>query len=153
MSEILLDLDTLVVRPKIAIDGLHYEILSPDEVPVITSHRLAAKGKRMEALMGSANLSKAGEAELEKIVLEISDIIMGPIPAEVRARLSEAQRMSVTEAFSTLLLAKKAGTAAALVKSLLPETKTPTGESTQRGSSGSTEDRPTGGSTKRRSRS
>jgi hypothetical protein len=43
MSKVLLDLDTLVVRPKIKIDGKPYEILSPDELPVLTSHRLASR--------------------------------------------------------------------------------------------------------------
>lgn len=162
MGKPLLDLDTLVVRPTIAIDGQAHEILAPDELPVLTTHLLASKGRRMDELMKSAELGAAEQAELGRLVREISDAIMAPVPAKVREKLSETQRVSVIEAFAALLLTKKAGTAAALFGSLLPETDTPakkpdkknaTGAKRSRGSSASTAARRGGGSAKPRSRS
>lgn len=153
MGKVLLNLDTLVVRPKISIDGRPFEILSPEELPVLTSHLLASKGARMEKLTMTAELGEDEEAELTSLVYEISDVIMGPVPADVRDKLSEAQRISVIEAFSTLLLKNKAGTAAALMASLLPTAAKPTGEKRRRGSSASTAGRRGGGSAKPRSHS
>lgn len=159
MSKPLLQLDTLVVRPKIAIDGVLHDILSPDELPVLTNHLLAFKGRRMEELLRKPDLQAKEKKELESVVLEISDAIMEPVPVEARAKLSDMQRMSVIEAFSTLLLTKKAGTAAALLRGLLPE-ETPTqpkprpstGGKRSRGSSGSTDAPLSGGSPKPRAR-
>jgi hypothetical protein len=156
MSGVLLNLDTLVVRPRISINGKSYEILSPDELPVLTSHLLASKGKRMEALMNQAALADEEQDELCSVVCALSDTIMEPVPAAIREKLSDPQRFAVIEAFSTLLLTTKAGTAAALLRSLLPATDPAvkpksTGAKRSRGSSASTAGRRGGGSRKRRS--
>jgi hypothetical protein len=83
MSTALLNLDTLVIRPAITIDGERHEILSPDELPVLTSHMLAAKGQRMEELTTKAELNEGEQAELVDVVNKISDTIMSPVPADV----------------------------------------------------------------------
>lgn len=160
MSTALLNLDTLVVRPVISIDGKKYEILSPDELPVLTSHMLASKGQRMEELTGKRDLDEAEREELVEVVTAISDTIMSPISETVRAKLSGAQRHAVIEAFSTLLLTKRSGTAAAMLRSLLPAIPTTaehdeksTGAKPSRGSSASTAGRRAGGSRTPRSRS
>ena len=156
MAGPLLDLDTLVTRPFIRIDGEICEILSPDELPVLTSHSLASKGRRMDELMKLPELNRDQRGELQALVEQISDTIMDPVPKPLRAKLSEAQRMSVIEAFTALLLSKKAGTAAALFKGLALKASTPassTGESEPPGSSDSTAETPPTGSGKPRSRS
>lgn len=157
MSDVLLNLDTLVVRPKINIDGSPYEILSPDELPVLTTHMLAQKGKRMEELMNQGVLNQKEERELKSIVNEISDAIMEPVPAEIRAKLTDVHRTAVVQAFSMLMLTNKAGAASALMSKLTVPTMSPpappTGGKRSRGSSASTADRRAGGSTKHRSRS
>jgi len=152
----LLDLDTLVVRPVIRIDGEACEILSPDELPVLTSHALASKGRRMDELMKLPELNRDQRGELEALVQQISGAIMEPVPQALRDKLSDAQRMAVIEAFTALLLSKKAGTAAALFKGLAPRASDPppsTGASAPPGSSGSTAETPATGSGKPRSRS
>ena len=148
MSKVLLDLDTLIERPKIKIDGQLHEILAPDELPVLTSHLLATGGSRFDALMKDRNLSDDGKAELRSLLHTLSDTVMQPIAAEVRAKLSDAQRVSVIEAFTALLLSKRTGTAVAMLAGLLP-----TGEKSSPGSNASTAAGRSGGSGKRRSRS
>lgn len=150
MTNPLLNLDTLVIRPKIAIDGKKYDILSPEELPVLTSHKLAVQGRRLDVLMKMDVLAQGDSDELRGIVAAISDTIMQPIPARVRAKLSEAQRMSVIEAFTALLLSKKTGTAAAIFGGLVPSL---IGAISSLGSSGSTAATPDGGSVKPRPRS
>lgn len=157
MSKALLDLDSLVVRPTIMIDGKSYEILSPDELPVLTSHMLTVKSKRYDELMQKNDLAHEEREELSSLVRMVSDKIMTPVPLEVTAKLSDAHRLSVIEAFSTLLLRTKAATAAAILESTLPTRSTATekgtGEKRSRGSNASTAGRRAGGSPKRRSHS
>lgn len=150
MNQPLLELRTLIDRPKIVIDARPHELLSPEELPVLTSQRLAAQGRQMQALMDQPSLSTAEGDELKRLVAAISDTIMEPVPGEVRAKLSDAQRLSVVEAFTMLLLSKKTGTAAALIKGLVPSS---TGASSSPGFSASTAGTPATGSPRRRSRS
>jgi len=139
----LLDLETLIKRPKIAIDGELYEILSPDELTVVDHHRFAAWGKRIDALMAKKDLTKAQEKELGKIVVDLGDRIMVGVPEALRAKLSDAQRMAVAEVFTRLPLQKRlarlAGAEAVLGQN-------PTGASSSRGSSIATAATPDGGS-------
>lgn len=151
MAEPLLNLDTLIERPSISIDGARYEIVSPEELPVITSYRLASRGRRFDKLMALEQLSEHQDKELGAIVRELSDIIMAPVPEQARIKLTEAQRLSVIEVFTTLLLRRRLGTAAAAVKDLAPALASRIGEMPSPASSGSTAGTPAGGSPKPRS--
>lgn len=145
----LLRLDTLVDRPKVAIDGTLYEILAPAELSVLVSHRLGSEGKRIEALMQDDALDEAGRAELARMIRSVSDTIMAPIPQDVRAQLSDAQRMRVLETFMMLSMFDRLGTAAAIVTDGSAMGRTSTGESSFRASSASTAGRRAGGWLKR----
>ena len=102
----ILDLDTLIKRPVIAIDGKRYEILSPDELSVLDHHRLTTQGKRLDELLAGPDLEPEDERELSKLLADITDWIMVGVPAEVREKLSDAQRMEVGEVFTALPLRK-----------------------------------------------
>ena len=143
----LLDLKTLVERPTIAIDDELYEILSPDELTIVDSHRFAAWGKRIDALMAKKVLTKSNKKELGKILGDLGGRIMVGVPEDLRAKLSDAQRMAVAEVFTRLPLQKRL---ARLAGAETTDGRS-TGASSQRGSSGSTAASPDGGSTRRRS--
>lgn len=153
-----LDLQTLIERPRIAIDGAPYEILSPDEVSVLDHQRLAAWGRRYDALMAQASLSDAERDELARLVRDISDTIMVGVPEAVRARLSDAQRLQVVEVFTALPLQRRlAALAAGAHRQAQDRTASPrattrvsTGAKPSRGSSASTAATPAGGSASRR---
>ena len=100
----LLDLDTLIERPRIRIDGEMHEILSHHELTVLDSHRLAAWGRAFDKLMKGASLNARQEARLGELVEMMSAKIMTPVPAEIRAKLTQAQKLQVTELFTGLLL-------------------------------------------------
>lgn len=106
-AEPLLEIDTLVDRPKIVIDGYLYDILSPDELSVVDHQRFAAQGRRMEELMTRRSLTKAQERELTDIVDGLSQRVMVGVPEEVRAKLTSAHRLNVLEVFTTLPLQKR----------------------------------------------
>lgn len=123
----LLDLDTLTERPKIIIDKQLYEIRSADELSLVEHHRLRRQGERIEALMNAADLDDSGEAELERLVVQVSDFVMVDVPDEVRARLRQGQRLQVIEVFTRLPLqgALRAILARAAGASSIPETPSP----------------------------
>lgn len=129
----LLELDTLVTRPSIMIDGARHAILSPSELPVLVSHKLARQGRRIEELMQADALDEESQAELRMLVNAVSDTIMEPIAETVRAGLSDAHRMRVVEAFTMLLLSTRLETAAAILTG-----RPSTGENSSPASSAST---------------
>jgi hypothetical protein len=98
--EPLLDLTTLIERPKIRIDGTLYEILSPDEITVVDVERFAQSGQRIASLLdgdGSSNV-----AALSAALDEVCDRIMVGVPDDVKAKLSVTQRLAIAEAFTQL---------------------------------------------------
>ncbi|MEP9402035.1 hypothetical protein [Sphingomonas sp. VNH70] len=122
MTDAVLNLETLVDRPKISIDGVQYEILSPDELALLTSHRVAALGRKLDKLLKADELNATGEKQLSATLEEMIAIIMEPVPVAVRARLSDAHKMSVVEVFTMLSLARKATLAGAMVKNATAST-------------------------------
>lgn len=101
----LLDLDTLIERPRIAIDGELYEILSPDELSVIDSHRFGRWGRRIEEL--AEQDGEAAEAELDEVISRAARKIMPDVPEELFGRLPGSARWAVIDLFTGLLLHKK----------------------------------------------
>ena len=135
----ILDLSTLIERPKIAIDGKLYDILSPDELSIADLQRVADMGKRVEELSGT-DADGAGQDELIGAVDELATLVMVGVPPELRQRLSVTNMLKVIEVFTGLLQAKAPTPAPA------GAAKTPTGENSFPASSASTEARPATGS-------
>lgn len=133
MSDPLLSLDTLIERPAIRIDGIRYEMLSPDELSLADSHRFALWARRIEEL-------QAGEAdiddELGEIVAQIVRLVMPGLPDDVFAKLSEENRLAVTQVFTGLLLRKRLGVAEATARAMGEAQKLATGAKSSPGSSG-----------------
>lgn len=124
--EPLLDLNTLIERPKITIDGLAYEIASPDELSVLDTQRLAWLGRKLDNLMkqdGAASAKALGDT-LE----EITARVMEQVPAAVRDQLSDAKKLAVIDVFTMLSLTRKmqlAGAAIPQIIELLQKTAKP----------------------------
>ena len=138
----LLDLDTLIDRDRVAIDGDLYEILSPDELSVIDSHRFGRWGKRIEQLAETDG--DEAEAELDELVGKVSRKILVAVPDEVFAKLPGSQRWAVIDLFTGLLLREKlkvAGAMQAAMGEAIPQIR-PTGDRSSPGSSDSTADTP-----------
>lgn len=138
-AEPLLELDSLIERPKIKIDGELYEIAAPEELSVIDTQRVASLGRRLDNLLKQEGAAQA--KILQDTLGDIIAIVMSPVPADVRARLSDGQKMSVVEVFSMLSLARKTQLAGAtipqILKAIMANTGA-TGEKPQPGSSDTT---------------
>ena len=141
----LLDLDTLVSRPKVRIDGELYEILSPNELSVLDCQRIMQWGREID------RLSKAGDqdAELERTVDTVARKVLVGVPEAIWSKLSGFHKMQVAMVFSGLLLGRMIGPVGALAATLNGST----GESSSLGSSASSAGNRGGGSKKPRRRS
>lgn len=154
LSEPLLDLSTLTVRPLIAIDGARHEILSPDELSILDSHRLGQWGRRIQELAEAEG--DQAEAELEALVGKVARKVAVGVPDDVWAQLSGAHKQAIADVFTGLLLRNRLGVAGAIAKAAGVEMQAQTGigqmmgalwtgASSSPGSSGSMAVRPHGG--------
>ncbi len=138
----LIDLDTLIERPFITIDGERVDILNPDELSVIESHRFGVWGRRIEAL--TQETGEAVEKELEELVSTVARKICVGASDELFAKLPGSQRWAIVDLFTGLLLRSKLKVAGAMAAATgeLPEWAAMlTGASSFPGSSGSTAER------------
>lgn len=145
----LLDLDTLTTRSFILIDEDRYFIRSPDELSVIDSHRFVRWVDRVQALqkadLGSdEDAQEARGQELAELIDTIVRNAVIDLPDDVFAKLSGAQRWSVVEVFTALLMRRAITVSGAMHKAAgtwTPEMESAlglTGGSSSPGSSGST---------------
>ncbi len=102
MAAPLIELTTLIEQPTIKIDGNLYPILHPEQLGVIDFQRLAFMGAKVAELLKKDEPDDADAAELNMIIGDLTDRIMVSVPAEVRNKLSETQRIAVAEVFMTL---------------------------------------------------
>lgn len=107
MADPMIELSTLIERPVIEIDGETHELTAPDELTIMQSARIAALGRKLDVLMKTENPQPQDQKALEKVLEELTGLIMAPVPHEVRSRLAEAHQLAVIEVFTTLLLARK----------------------------------------------
>lgn len=151
MAEPILDLNTLVERPKIKIDGEVYEILSPEELSVVDHQRFGIWGRRIDALMAKPKTTAAEQKELAQILGDLTDRILVGVPEELREKLSDTHRLEVAEVFIRLPLQRRLNRLAAAGAAGAADGAALTGESSPPASSASTAGRRAGGSRKRRS--
>lgn len=138
-DEPLLSLDTLIKRPTITIDGQPVELLNPDELSILDSHRLGILGRQIDALTNSDEPDAA--EKLDARIEEAARKILPNIADDVFARISGTQRMAIVEVFTGLQLRGKVRVAGAVRKAL----GQPTGVTPSPDLSGSTEAAPTTG--------
>lgn len=144
----LLDISTLIERPRIDIDGTMYEILSPDELSVIDSHRFASWGRRIDALNKADSEDPAAEAELDALVAKVARRICVGVPEDVFAKVPGKQRWAIIDVFTALLLRNGLKVAGAMKAATGPtpdwmieaQGQLSTGASSSPGFSGSTAD-------------
>ena len=110
MSDPLLNLDTMITRPTIDIDGQRYEILSTEELSVIDSRRFGIWGRELQELQKGDDDS----AELEQLIDTIARKALVGVPDEIYARLSGVQKVAVVEVFTGLLLRSRMSVAGAV---------------------------------------
>lgn len=110
-DEPVLDIDTIITRPVIDIDGKRHELLSPGELTVSESRRFALWQKRLNELQQreaeDAEDEAAIDAEIEALVDKMARKAAAPVPDDVFAALSGTHKTEIMEVFIGLLLRGK----------------------------------------------
>lgn len=109
MSEPLIDLDTLIRRPSITIDGRAYHLYSPDELTVRQARQFALWAQELDALQQGDEVDPA----LDTLIDTIARAAMVDVPDEVIERLSGQHKIAVVEVFIALLLRNRTNVAGA----------------------------------------
>lgn len=144
MDEPLLNLDTLIVRQSIAIDGARYALFNPDELSVMDSHRFSIWGRRIETLSMVDDVAVG--IELDELYDQVASAALVDVPAAVFEKLTGSQKIAIVDVFTGLLLRRKLGVAGAMATAMGNRS---TGASPFPDFSASTADRPAGGFMKR----
>jgi hypothetical protein len=95
-----LNLDSLIDRPVVIIDGHEYQLLTQAILPPIDVHRLAKFSRRIEVLTQQEDLTAAEEAELTALPDRICRLLL-EAPNEVHAKLTDTKRMEIAATFLT----------------------------------------------------
>jgi len=129
----LLDLDTLLVRLSVRIDGVPYEIRNRDELSVLGLRRVNLWCERFNQILVLEAPTAEQEAESAALLQKICQAVLDA-PPDVHAKLQEQHRMAIADVFCTLR-ASRLQTAGATATTEPP----PTGASSPPASPGSTE--------------
>jgi len=136
MAAPILNLNTLVDRPTVVLDGIEYWLLTYEVLPPLDSYQLQAMNRRVAELMKREDaLSEAEILELQALPNRIAHIVL-EAPDEVHAKLNDRQRMQIAYAAMTtfLLDLKKSSPASGPALPAAPST----GVTSSPGSPGST---------------
>jgi hypothetical protein len=139
-----LDFKTGLVGTPIRIDGVIYEIRHPDMLPLGAIIRLEAMVPTLGPMMQRASQLSPEEEQvlsddLRRLCADVLDA-----PADVLARLSDQQRLLVTQAFIQLRRGAPSSTGATTHEA--PTDAPSSGKKSSRGSRGSMAERQTNGS-------
>lgn len=113
---VLLNLDTLVIRPIITIDGADYEMLNPGEISLLDLHRFGALGSEFDALSAAVQGEQMTEEQAAAVSAALDKMVRMILraPEDLLSRLTDVHRYRIVEAFNML------------TRSRLPETRVST---------------------------
>ena len=101
-KEPILNLDTLAERAVVRVDGADYELLNPGELSVLDFHKIGKRAERVETMLKQeSDLSEGQVAELTEALDALCRIVLRA-PSEIHQRLTDMQRLQVSQAFTDL---------------------------------------------------
>jgi hypothetical protein len=106
MAKPVLDLDTLVERAPVRIDGQMYEMLNPAELSILDLHRFGAAGEELASLKRIDSTTEISDEQMQLISATLTRMvrIILRAPAEVQDRLTDVHRFRIVNAFNELTL-------------------------------------------------
>ena len=105
MAMPLLDIDVLIERSTIKIDGVLYELRNPPELSIFEGRVVFRLQKFMAETMAIEEPREDLEAEVERLLRRVVEIVL-IAPQEIKDRLSPFHRLQIAEAFTNLDRAK-----------------------------------------------
>ncbi len=98
MAAPILNLDSLVDRPTVVINGQEYELLTTDILPPLDLHRFSRYSTRIGVLMAKVDLTAEDEAELDDLPRRMCRMVL-EAPDGIHDALTQKQRMKIVESF------------------------------------------------------
>jgi hypothetical protein len=126
-----LDLDTLVERAPVRIDGVMYEMLNPAELSILDLHRFGAAGVELASLKSIDSTTEITDDQMKLISETLRRMvrIILRAPDATLDRLTDVHRFRVVNAFNGLTLTPPPAAAVSEPAGPVEETTTlPTGE-------------------------
>jgi len=105
-KEPILNLDTLVERRTVAIDGKPYDLVSASELSILDYHRIGNQGRNVEAIMAQQDDLSDDQVQAVRTLLDSMCKVLLLAPIEVHVRLTDNQRLQIVGAFTGLLRAE-----------------------------------------------
>jgi len=102
-KEPILNLDTLVERRTVAIDGKPYELVNAAELSILDYHRIGNQGRNVEAIMAQQEDLSDDQVQAVRTLLDSMCKVLLLAPIEVHARFTDNQRLQIVGAFTGLL--------------------------------------------------
>lgn len=153
MADPVLNLDTLPEDTFVGINGVQYQLTSPDGLSILSYRRMSKVMPRLEELLEVADPTPSDDNELQECFDQVCRIVLPTAPVEVLDQLKPLQRVQVYQAFLKLpheTLRRVGATLRqasppAMATTPVPVSTTSTGSKSRRGSRGSTAKTPSGG--------
>jgi len=101
----ILNLDSLVDRPVVLIDGKEYELVTHDTLTPLDAHRVTSMHKRIGVILGKSeqsDLTADEEKELETLPARICRVVL-EAPDDIQAALTDKQRTMIIDVFWRML--------------------------------------------------
>jgi hypothetical protein len=136
MATSVLNLDTLIERPSVVIDGVSYPLRATDDFAIVEFKRHVKEASRFADLVNQESCTPEEEAESEALADRYCRRIL-KAPAAVHDRLSGSHRLQIITVFAQLLGLR--GRTAGAKATPPAETTTGTGARSSPGSPASTE--------------
>jgi hypothetical protein len=124
MGKLLVTLDTLAPdRDFINIDGVKCELRNADELSLEALAQIMKLAKDVEARSGTVDEPTIEDMEIAaRFASETLDLIMVDLPADVKARLRNDQKIKIIVAFTSVVAPKSRARAATENLGALPTT-------------------------------
>lgn len=113
---VILNIDTLIERPQIEIDGRRFELLAVGELSLRQSHEFGIWARRMQALQDSDE--PAIGDDLTEIVDRIVQLVVVDLDPGVFARLKDEHKLAIAQVFTGLLLRSRMSVAEATAEAM-----------------------------------
>lgn len=113
---VILNIDTLIERPQIEIDGRRFELLAVGELSLRQSHQFGIWARRMQALQASEDPEI--DDDLVSIVDQIVQLVVVDLDPAVFAKLKDEHKLSIAQVFTGLLLRSRMSVAEATAKAM-----------------------------------
>lgn len=102
MARNILELATLTDRATVTFDGTAYELINPEELSIVDTHRVGKWGARVQELY--ADPENRSDEEIQELASLLDRLcrLLWRAPTEIHDKLTDNQRLSVATAFIAL---------------------------------------------------